>query len=161
MSVKILIVFVCAAVGTLAGYLVMLKYKRNSAYLEGVCAMIGELKRNISYRRDTVSSVLGALDIDSSLLKKNVSEYIEYAKGNTDKPAVSRGFLNKEAYARVCELFASLGRSDSKTQISELGMFADTFDKLSAKARHKSDKLGAVAVKLGFLLGLGVGILTL
>lgn len=161
MSVKILIVFICAAVGTLAGYLVMLKYRRNSAYLEGVCAMIGELKRNISYRRDTVSSVLGALDIDSALLKKNVGEYIEYAKGNADKPTVSRGYLNKEVYARVCELFTSLGRSDSKTQINELGMFADAFDRLSVAARQKSDKLGAVAVKLGFLLGLGAGILTL
>lgn len=161
MSVKILIVFVCTAVGTLVGFLIMLRYKRNSAYFEGICAVISELKRNISYRRDSASQVLGGMNIESAQLKKNVGEYIEYAKGTSDKPTISRGFLSEEAYSRVCELFGSLGRADSATQIRELDMFSETFGKLSAAAKQKSDKLGAVAVKIGFLLGLGVGILTL
>ena len=161
MSVKILIVFVCTAVGTLVGFLIMLKYKRNCAYLEGVCAVIGELKRNIAYRRDAASQVLSGMNIQSAQLKKNVGEYIEYAKGGSDKPTISRGFLGEEVYSRVLELFGSLGRADSATQIKELDMFADSFDKLSSEAKQKSDKLGTVAVKLGFLFGLGVGILTL
>ena len=57
MSVKILIVFICTAVGTAAGYFVMCIYKRNFDYLDGVCKLLNELKRNISYRRDAAASV--------------------------------------------------------------------------------------------------------
>lgn len=161
MSVKILIVFICTAVGTAAGYFVMCVYKRNFDYLDGVCKLLNELKRNISYRRDAAASVLGAAAIDSAQLKKNVAEYITYTGGKADKPTLSRGFLSAETYARVCELFYSLGKSDGNSQLDELEMFLKTFGDLRAAAETKCKKQGAVAVKLGFLLGLGVGVLTL
>ena len=49
---KILLIFVFTAIGTAAGFTVMRAYRRDLAYLSGVCAMIDELKRNISYRKD-------------------------------------------------------------------------------------------------------------
>lgn len=161
MSTKILIIFICAAVGTAAGYLVMKSYRRNFAYLDGVCKLIGELKRNISYRRDVASSVLGALDIESAQLKKNVEEYIAFAGGKDEKPNISRGFLPLEVYTRVCDLFCSLGKSDGSSQLDELNMFGDAFKSMRDGAEQKCKKYGTIAVKLGFLLGLGVGVLTL
>ena len=139
MSVKILIVFICTAVGTAAGYFV----------------------RNRSSRRDAAASVLGAAAIDSAQLKKNVAEYIAYTGGKADKPTLSRGFLSAGTYARVCELFYSLGKSDGNSQLDELEMFLKTFGDMRAAAETKCKKQGAVAVKLGFLLGLGVVVLTL
>lgn len=161
MSLKILIVFICAAIGTAAGFYVMKSYRRKYEYLSGICALVGELKRNIAYRRDGAASIVGGMTVDSAHLKKNIDEYVSYAVGKADKPTISRGFLSRDVYAKVCELFSSLGRTDGAAQIDELEMYEKTFDKLCSDAEQKSAKYGAVAVKLGFLFGLGVGILTL
>ena len=161
MSVKIFIVFLCAAIGVATGYAVMRSYRRNYEYLDGVCAIIGELKRNIAYRRDGAVSVLRAVDIKSRQLEKNVGEYIAFAGSKADKPEISRGLLPAEVHSRTSELFASIGRSDGQSQLDELDMFAERFSALRGVAENKYKKLGGVAVKLGFLIGLGVGILTL
>ncbi len=161
MSVKIFVIFICAAIGTAGGYSVMRAFKRNAAYLENVRAMIGALKRNISYRRDSVASVLGEYAAESPQLKKNIDEYIAYVGEKDGKLTLSRGFLSAQAYKRVCELFSSLGKSDGGTQIGELEMFEKSFDELCSLASEKYTKYGPLAVKLGFLFGLGVGVLFL
>lgn len=161
MTIKILIIFVCVALGTAGGYAVMRSYKRNFVYLDGVCKMIDELKRNISFRRDPAQRALSVLALDSPLLKKNIAEYTEYAVGKLDAPTISRGFLSDEVYGRVCDFFRSLGKSDGKSQTEQLDAFYSAFDKLRAAAEKKFNTVGVVAVKLGFLFGLGVGILTL
>ena len=161
MSLKIFIVFLCAAIGVATGYAVMRSYKRNYEYLDGVCALIAELKRNIAYRRDGAVSVLRAMEIKSRQLEKNVGEYVAFAGGKADKPDISRGILSAEVYERTREFFASIGRSDGQSQINELDMFGERFIGLRDAAETKYKKLGGVAVKLGFLIGLGVGILAL
>lgn len=161
MSAKIIVIFICAAVGTAAGYIIMRSYKRNFVYLDGVCKLIGELKRNIAYRKDSAATVLSGMTTDSALLKKNIDEYVAFTAGKDEKPNISRGFLAADAYGRVCELFSSIGRSDGSSQIDQLDMFGETFGNFRSIAEQKCKKYGAIAVKLGFLFGLGVGVLTL
>ena len=72
MSVKLLIICICAAVGTLAGFLIMQSYRRSYRYLDGICSLINELKRNIAYRRDSVASILGEYKTDSSQLNSEL-----------------------------------------------------------------------------------------
>ena len=102
MSVKFLIAFLCVAAGATIGYLIMLSYKRTAVYLAGVCGVIGELKRNMTYRRDAVSTALGKVKTESSLLDKQMREYADYAVSKDGAPVISRGFLSAELYARVC-----------------------------------------------------------
>ncbi len=161
MSVKILILCVCAAVGTATGFLIMRSYKRSYAYLDGVCTLINDLKRNIAYRRDSVATILGEYSTDSPQLKKNIEEYIAYASSGKTEPEFSRGQLSKPVYDRMTKLFLSLGRSDGDGELSELERFGSEFSELRKKAAEKSDKYGTLAVKLGFLFGLGVGVLFL
>lgn len=161
MSVKILIIFACAAAGTATGYAVMLSYKKNYAYLDGVCALIDELVRNISYRCDSAAAVIKSVEVKSSQLNKNIGEYLEYAGGKLDAPDLSRGFLPQRTFDKVKELFCSLGKTDGNTQLSQLKVFADEFGRLKNDAETKYNKYGAVAVKLGFLFGAGVGVLAL
>lgn len=161
MTAKLLIVFVCAAVGAATGYFVMSAYNRNRLYMESVCAMIAELKRNISYRRDSVAGILGGFETESPQLKKNIAEYSAYAAAKDGELVISRGFLSANDHAKVKELFGSLGVSDGRSQTEGLEAFAAEFDALKKAAIERSEKYGTLAVKLGFLFGLGVGVLFL
>ncbi|MCH5162983.1 MAG: hypothetical protein J1G38_05795 [Clostridiales bacterium] len=161
MTNKLFILVICAAVGTAAGFIVMKTYKRKHAYLVGVCDMIGELKRNISYRNDSAASILGAFDTESTQLKKNIGEYIAYTEAKDGKLDISRGFLSSGDHAKVKELFGALGTSDGASQMERLNSFSKLFEDMRDKAGEKSDKYGALSVKLGFLFGLGVGVLFL
>lgn len=161
MSVKIFVMCICAAIGTCAGYIVMRTFKRNRNYFDGILSMIRELKRNISYRRDSAASILQSAETESAQLKKNIGEYIAYVKAKDGKLELSRGFLSADEFKSVNDLFCSLGRSDGGTQIGELDLFEKQFETFRERAATRYDKYGSLAVKLGFLFGLGVGVLFL
>lgn len=161
MSTKLFLLFLCVAVGTLCGYIVLLSYKKNYSYLDGVCGMISALKQNLIYKKDSVPLVLGGMPVSSSQLKKNIDEYIDFTAGKSDKRITSRGFLSKTAFDEVSELFGALGGSDEGTQTVQLDGFAARFECLRSEAERKYKKYGGVAVRLGFLLGLGLGVLVL
>lgn len=160
-TIKVLVVFLCAAIGTACGYAIMRRYRRDKCYFDCLVKMIDELKHNITFRKDKLADILGRLSPDSALLKKNVEEYICYVGSKAEKPALSRGFLSENTYAQVVELFSTLGASDENTQLNRLNEFSGTFERMRADADAKYNKYGAAAVKLGFLFGLGVGVLTL
>lgn len=161
MTGKLLILFACAAIGTAGGYAVLLSYKRKLCYLDGMCRIIGELKNSVSFKRDSATKTLLSFETESALLKKNVAEYVEFAGGKSDAPTISRGFLSAEVYGRVCEFFSSIGKTDESAQSRQLDYFGDQFEKLRAGAEQKYNEFGTVAVKLGFLLGAGAGVLAL
>lgn len=161
MSIRIVIMFICAAIGTAAGYAIMRTYRRNLAYLEDMCNLVNELKRNISYRKDSATAVLGAFGAESAQLKKNIEEYIKFASEKDGKLEISRGTLQKTTYASVCGFFSSLGLYDGAAQLGELEMYGSGFCDLKKAAAEKSEKYGPLAVKLGFLFGLCAGVLFL
>lgn len=161
MSTKLFLICLCVAVGTFCGYLVLQSYKKNYSYMDGVCGLISSLKQNLIYKKDSVPLVLGSMPVSSSQLKKNIDEYIDFTAGKSDKRIVSRGFLSKSAFDEVSELFGALGSSDEGTQTAQLDGFAAKFENLRAEAERKYKKYGTVAVRLGFLLGLGLGVLVL
>ena len=161
MSIRLLILFLSAAVGTFCGYMVLLSHKRNYSYLSGVCDMLSALKQNLAYKKDTVPIVLGGLTVANAQLKKNIDEYVAFTLGQSDKHEVSRGFLPQSTYDGVTDLFAAIGASDESSQGLRLDALILRFDKLHADAERKYTKYGSVAVKLGFLVGLGVGVLVL
>ena len=161
MSTKLFIVFLCAAVGTFCGYMILLSYKKNYSYLDGVCNMISALKQNLSYKKDTVPVVLSGLTVGNAQLKKNIQEYIDFTKGQSDKRVVSRGFLPQSTFNGVQDLFSAIGGSDENSQSTRLETLSVRFEKLRSAAESKYKKFGSVAVKLGFLIGLGAGVLVL
>lgn len=161
MTLKIAIVFICAAIGTATGYMVMRSCRLRYGYINELCGIIAELKHNVRYRRDGAVGIFRSLTVNNGHLSKNISEYIDYATGKTDKPNISKGYLENETFDAVCGFFGTFGRTDGKSQLDELKMYEDKFLSLDKKAEDKYNKVSAAAVKLGFLIGLGVGILTL
>ena len=154
MSVKIFIVFLFAAIGTGLGYALSRTYLRTSRYYSGVCELIAELKRNISYRRDTVVSVMKNFKSGSERLNCQISEYITYASGKDGQLKLSRGFLSSSAFSAVNDFFSSLGKADGETQVKDLDSYYAKFETDFAAASEKSKKYGPLAIKLGFLFGL-------
>lgn len=161
MTTKIFLMFLCTAVGTFCGYSVLLSHKRNYVYLDGVCDVINALKQNLSYKKDALPVALGRINVTSRQLKKNIEEYISFASGQSDKRDISRGFLSQSTYNAVTELFGAIGGSDESSQSRGLDALYTRFDKLRSAAETKYKKFGPVAVKLGFLIGLGTGVLIL
>ncbi|MCM1367441.1 MAG: stage III sporulation protein AB [Roseburia sp.] len=161
MSAKLLMVFVCAAVGMACGFAVNKSYKRNLAYLDGICGLIADLKRNVAYRRDPAAEVIIKQAPTSALFKKNIDEYLSYVGSKGGTITLSKGFLTEKIYDGVCGFFSSLGAADEAAQLRELEMYESMFSEYRKSASEKSEKYGAVAVKLGFLFGLCVGVLTL
>ena len=163
MTAKLLIIFGCAALGTLTGFIVMKSFGRDLAYITELCALVDALKRNISYRSDSAADILTsfAATASSAHLKKNVAEYVAFASSKGGELAVSRGFLPKDVYLSASGFFASLGGADRRGQLDALDAYGKDFEKLKAKAEERSTKYGALSVKLGFLFGLGVGVLFL
>ncbi|MCH5155555.1 MAG: hypothetical protein J1F69_03025 [Clostridiales bacterium] len=155
------LLFVCAAGGTFCGYMILFSYKRNYLYLQDVCGMISALKQNLSYKKDSVPVVLSGLNVNSAQLKKNIQEYIDFTRGQSDKREVSRGFLPQATFDGVKDLFEAIGGSDEHSQNTRLEALSARFEKLRETAENKYKNMGAVAVKLGFLIGLGVGILAI
>lgn len=149
-------VFVCTAVGCACGLIIMRGLREKHVYLSDMCAFIAELKRNMAYRRDGAASVCARFVTSSKQLKKQLGEYIEYADGKSGELDLSRGTLSDEVYSEVCALFKAVGEARV-----ELTAFGERFDAMSAAAQNKYKTYGAMSVKLGFLLGLGVGILML
>lgn len=161
MSTRLFLLFLCAAIGTFCGYMILLSYKKNYSYLDGVCNMINALKQNLSYKKDAVPIVLSGLKVGSSQLQKNIREYIGFIGGQSDVRTISRGFLPQSTYDGVTDLFDAIGGSDEHSQNARLDALSLRFEKLREEAERKYKNLGTVAVKLGFLIGLGVGILVL
>lgn len=161
MITKILILVVCAALGTVVGFGILREYKRKQRYLEEVCAMIRELKRNMDYRRDCAASVLKRFMPESSLLKDNIAQYLGFVESKDGELKISRGYLSKPVHDGMCELFLALGCSDGASEKRGLNDFSAVFEERAAAAKAKTEKFGALAVKLGFLFGLCIGILAL
>ena len=162
MNLKILAVFVFTAIGTVAGYIVMRTYRRNVSYMRAVCELIADLKRNISYRRDGAVNILSGYTSSDKRLNGNIKEYLTYATAKNGELTLSKGFLPQDEYRQVVGLFSSLGASsDDVGQLNELKLYEDAFSAFKTTAELKADKYGTLAVKLGFLFGLAVGILFL
>lgn len=159
MSIKIFIVFVCAAIGTGLGFVLSRAYRRKTVYYSSMCELVNELKRNISYRRDSVVSVMKNFKSGSDRLNSQISEYIGYVSTKDGELKLSRGFLPASAFAEINGFFSSLGFSDGESQARELDGYAKKFEAEYSAASEKSKKYGPLAIKLGFLFGLCLGIL--
>ncbi|MCH5350337.1 MAG: hypothetical protein J1F39_00015 [Clostridiales bacterium] len=161
MSVKIFVAFLCAAIGTGLGFTVSRLYAKTSKYYLSVLELITELKRNIAYRRDSVASVMKGFKAGSERLGTQIAEYLAFVSTKNGELKLSRGFLSSSSFSDIVGFFSSLGRADGDGQEKDLDMYYKKFEADYAAATEKSKKYGPLAIKLGFLFGLCLGILFL
>ena len=96
---------------------------------------------------------------NESPFSKNLAEFADAPDPKTVR--LTKGVLKQAEIPEVQGFLSSLGSLDSDTQIFELEVYKEKFSAASAAAAEKSDKLSAMYIKLGFFLGLALGIVLL
>ncbi|MCL2599201.1 MAG: stage III sporulation protein AB, partial [Firmicutes bacterium] len=143
--------------GCLVGVYFYKRYKARCQFFVDIVGLIDALMIDVRYKQEGLPSILRDYQtaIKSELLK-TISDYLAGRLENT-----KHTILTKQEMHKVKQFFLSLGRLDSDTQLLVLEGYKQEFVVLCSVAKEKFSKYGGTAIKLGFLLGMGVGILFL
>ena len=132
------------------------KQKSRLNYFYDLVGLINSIYSDVRFRQDKLSTVMkNYLETCTSQLSLHISEYLSSPKGELQ---LSRQCLKVTELKRVERFFASLGRTDTNTQILELDGYKAEFDEDLKKAKAHNDKYGSLYLKLGLAVGLGLGI---
>lgn len=161
MLIKILLAVVTTIIGITVGWRYSYKLTQKRKYFESLRNMLSVVTAEISYRQTCISDLLAPYLNDDSLLSTHVSEFISYAKSANTTLELTKSFLNEREHNLVFEVFSLLGRYDLGTQLSILDGQKMRLNDFCRSAEADEQVKGKNSKKLGFLLGLTVGILFL
>ncbi|MDR3022318.1 MAG: stage III sporulation protein AB [Clostridiales bacterium] len=152
------IIFLTAISGTMIGLFFYKRQKARLDYFYDLCGLINVLILDVRFRQDRLHAVMTEYLSDC---KSELKNHIELFLSNVGKGELnfSPNVLKKSELFRVNRFFLSLGRTDSGTQLLELDGYKMEFSQDLSKVKQRHDSYGTLFIKLGFALGLGVGIL--
>ena len=157
---KFLLVIIASAAGTFGGMYLSRRLKTRAGYYAALGAFINHISSEVKFRKNPIKIIVADFLADNETpLSKNLSEYADAP--DPISAVLSRGVLKKTESAEVQKFLSSLGYLDSDTQVCELQLYKEKFAALSSDASEKSKKYAAMYVKLGFFLGLALGIVVL
>lgn len=142
---------------TLAGFAIGRYYKVRKEYFSELDNLLLRFSSNLTFSLDTVPKVLSSYETKSTLLSGQLSAAVGNMSG--EKKKLPSGYLSKNEFAFVEDMFGSLGTYNS---IAEKN--ANENNRLRLKeyreaSESKYNKLGKSCVKLGFLFGLLLAVL--
>lgn len=164
MGVKLIIVFCAIVVGTMGGLALQKNQTRRTKYFRDfinlITVIIGEVKFRQAKIKDILSSFQAANQTPISAV---ITEYLTAMDTNQDLknflPAKTKLKDNERELVR--EFFVSLGTSDCQTEIFMLENFNMRFDEIYQMYEARDKKYGSLYIKLGFFVGLALGIILL
>ena len=160
MITKLLLVCVASAAGAMTGLFFSKRLKARANYYKALVAFLNHIIAEVKFRRNPIKTVIREfMAFGETPLSKNLSEYL--AEADPKNLKLSRGSLKQAELAEVKKLLSGLGASDADTQNFELEAEKAKFTPISETAAQHSAKYAASYVKVGFLLGLALGILIL
>lgn len=159
MAGKLLLLLLSAAVGLLAGSAYNRLLTARKRYFAEYKRFLQYVHTDVDCRRTDIVTLAGAFDTNDPLLKKHLTEYTEGLKsgGRT----LSRGSLTAGETEAVGRTLFAIGRVDAVTQLNELKAAVSDAEQRCAAAAARQEKYGGLAIKLGFMAGLALGILLL
>ena len=160
MEIYILVTFAFAVLGAVVGNQIHKKYKARRLYFQQLLSLINLLISDFSFRQSKLKSVI--IDFEKTAgveMKIHCNEFINSING--DKLSLSKLLLTSEEHLTVEKFFTALGTLDLDTQLGQLNAYKDKFNEYYQTSKAGEEKYGKPSVKLGFLLGLGCGILIL
>ncbi|MCI8413194.1 MAG: hypothetical protein HFE47_03765 [Clostridia bacterium] len=153
------IVCLCMTASAMVG-LLHTKHKRARLLYFASCEKLTEkLIADISFRKENLCTVLTEFAAeDGSELKRHIEKFCGEPY---EKFAVNTRLLKAGERRLVSEFFASLGDSDTQTQIFSLENYKTRFSELYRDESERFKKSGGIGLKLSVLAGIAVGILLL
>lgn len=155
MTTKFLILIAFTAAGTFVGLYINKCYGERALYYRELCGFVQKLLNELPFRKESVSAITREYEMHSKRLSKQLEEYRAGIA-----PTVKTGYSLAERN-ELTAFFKRLGTGDLQSELGALSSYAQTFEKKSQLCESDRTKKGALAIKLGFLGGLCIGVLAL
>lgn len=159
MTVKLTLMFMSAVVGTFIGLILTKRLTRRRKYFEELILLVNTLIGDFRFKQNSVSSILKNFSADAT--KSTVAEFTTFADGAEHELKLSRQDMTKREYNVVYEMFSALGTYDLDTQVFMLDTYKTKLNEFYEAAKDMEARYGKVYIKLGFLFGLGLGLVLL
>lgn len=155
MELKITIVFLFSVIGACGGVAACKFMRTKRDYFVELVRLTDRLTFGIKCKNDSVREIMRD-SCASPQLQRQINAYLE-----TYNSEIPRLGLKKEIYSEVCAFFGALGLSDSVAQTQMIDGYSERFKLYRDDSEAKYAKYGALCVKLGFAIGLALGIIVI
>jgi len=126
-------------------------------YFKDLLDLTDRLISDIGFLQNPSDQIIKTFECKSVHLKKNIAEYLDFVDGK--KLNLSLTVLSKRELAAIKDFFERLGTLDLDNQINELSAKRALFLQFYSVCQKRDSSFGKAYIKLGFLMGLAVGIM--
>lgn len=159
MITKFCIISLCMTASVMVGLIYTKSKKSRVEYFESCIKLTDKLISDISFRKENLLDILREFQADEKTeLKNHIGKFCD---SPFEKFSADGKILKADEKRLLNDFFASLGSTDTQTQLSELENFRVRFADKFQTENEKFKKTGGIGLKLSVLFGLGVGILIL
>ena len=159
MYLKFLLVTIFCASGGVIGCFLRKKGLEKETYFLDLKAFATTLICEIRFSHETIAKILNDFESKSQLFSLHKKQYLRILEG--EKISLEKSWLTTAQYATVENFFFNLGKYDSATQIFQIEAQMDKLSAITQTISEQNKKQGTMKIKIGCLLGMGVGILIL
>ena len=157
MSDKLFIICLSSAVGFLVGKHIHGKYVKIRLYYDGLYDFSINLLQNLSFRQDNFLLFLEKFEIKTNKIFVVQLELLKkYLLG---EELIVASECEKCNAVEIKDYFEKIGTVDLITQTEEVKEMIASADKMRKCAVENEKKKGETALKIGLLVGFGIGIL--
>lgn len=159
MAIKFVLILAFVALGTTVGVAYSGRLTSRRRYFEEIVALINSISGDIKFRQATVATIVS--EGEYKAIKPTTDAFVRYVTNESKDLKIPRQELSEREYTVIVELFSALGTYDLDTQLFVLDNYKAKINEFYASAKDKENKYAATAIKLGVLIGLGVGVVVL
>ncbi|MCL1944557.1 MAG: stage III sporulation protein AB [Firmicutes bacterium] len=153
----VFIIFLTAICGSMIGLYFYNRQKARLDYYYELMGLVNSIISDVRFKQDKLNIVFSNyLPTCKSALTNHITQYLEQQNTNL---ILSKHVLKKTELPRIERFFSSLGHTDSGTQLLELEGYKQEFEQDLKRVKAHHDKYGTTSIKLGFALGIGLGIM--
>lgn len=154
---KWILIILLIGVIMIIAYSLSEQYKEKCDFYSNLKNFLNQFKLNVSFKREKVSEFLKQVN-SKKQFKIFIEEYQNYlSKGELNLTRIKA--LDSEDLPVLEEIVKSIGKLDSKNEITQLDTFLVTVTDRLNKAEVDKNKLCPMIIKLSLLFAVGIAIL--